>query len=264
MEFTFRLSDMTRDISRGATFIWRNGLADLIMLAVFFMLYSLVRMGSSGREVEATYNAVDLLHFERAIAVGHEAQAQALILGSEPLVKIFNTVYTYGHFWLIGAAAIWLFFANRPTYTLFRNAFFISGAIGLIAFNVFPLAPPRFLPGDFGAVDTLRLFSSVNYESSGWFVNEYAAMPSLHVAWNLLICLAIASVVKNPIVRGWAFLMPLMMTVTVVVTGNHWILDAVAGYIVGAIGLGLAILARREGWRVRQFFSEAMRPTIQV
>lgn len=255
---------MTRDIARGTTFIWRNGLADIILLAIAFMLYSLVRMGSSGREIEATYNAIDIVNLERAIVIGYEAQAQALILGSEPLVKIFNTVYTYGHFWLIGIAALWLFFTNRSTYTLFRNAFFISGAIGLIAFNLYPLAPPRFLPGEFGAVDTLRLFSSVNYESSGAFVNEYAAMPSLHVAWNLLICLAIASVVKNPIVRAWAFTMPVLMSVTVVVTGNHWVLDVVAGYIVGTIGLGLAILARKEGWRVRQFFSEASRPTVQV
>jgi hypothetical protein len=255
---------MTRDIARGASFIWRNGLADLVLLAIAFMLYSLVRMGSSGREIEATYNAVDLVYLERAMALGFEGQAQALILGSEPLVRVFNTIYTYGHFWLIGVAAVWLFFANRPTYTLFRNAFFISGAIGLIAFNLYPLAPPRFLPGDFGAVDTLRLFSSVNYESSGWFVNEYAAMPSLHVAWNLLICLGIASVVKNPIVRGWAVVMPLIMSVTVVVTGNHWVLDCVAGYVVGMIGLGGAVLARKEGWRVREFFSEALRPVPQV
>ncbi len=253
---------MTRDIARGASFIWRNGMADLLLLAIAFMLYSLVRMGSSGREIEATYNAIDLIKFERTIAVGYESQAQALILGSEPLVRFFNIIYTYGHFWLIGAAAVWLFFTNRSTYTLFRNAFFISGAIALVSFNLFPLAPPRFLPGEFGAVDTLRLFSSVNYESSGWFVNEYAAMPSLHIAWNLLICLAIASCVKNPIVRGWAVLMPLLMSVTVVVTGNHWILDCVAGYIVGMIGLGLAVLARKEGWRVRQFFTEAFRPTV--
>jgi hypothetical protein len=72
------------------------------------------------------------------------------------------------------------------------------------------------------------------------------------VAWNLLICLGIASVVKNRAVQVWAFCMPLLMSVTVVLTGNHWILDCVAGYAVGAAGLGLAILARKEGWRIRQ------------
>ena len=246
-------------IARGATFVWRNGLCDLLLVALAFMLYSVVRQGSAHRQVEATYNAVDLVHIERALAIGYEARAQTLILWSDPLIRVFNTIYTYGHFWLIGVAAVWLFFWHRQTFVLFRNAFFISGAIALLAFNIYPLAPPRLLPGDFGAVDTLRLFSAVNYETSGAFVNEYAAMPSLHIAWNLLICLAIASCIRNPIVKGWAFLMPLMMSVTVVVTGNHWILDAVAGYAVGAVGLGLAVLARREGWRVRQFFAEAFR-----
>jgi membrane-associated phospholipid phosphatase len=113
-------------------------------------------------------------------------------------------------------------------------------------------------------VDTLRLFSNVNYENSGAFVNEYAAIPSLHVAWNMLISLAIASVVRNRVVQVWAFCMPLLMTATVVLTGNHWILDAVAGYIVGMIGLGGALLLRREGWRVRAFFREAFAPPSPV
>jgi membrane-associated phospholipid phosphatase len=251
---------MTQRIARTTSIVWRNGLADLLLLAFAFMLYSLVRMGSSGQQIEATYNAVDLFELERALFIGHENASQDLILWSEPLIHIFNSIYTYGHFWLIGVAAVWLFYWHRDTYTLFRNAFFISGAIGLICFNLFPLAPPRLLPGDYGAVDTLRLFSNVNYENTGAFVNEYAAIPSLHVAWNMLISLAIASVVKNRAVQVWAFCMPLLMSITVVVTGNHWILDAVAGYIVGMIGLAGALLLRREGWRFRAFFRETFVP----
>jgi membrane-associated phospholipid phosphatase len=90
-------------------------------------------------------------------------------------------------------------------------------------------------------------------------VNEYAAMPSLHVAWNLLICLAIATSVRNPVVRFWAAGMPLLMSAAVVLTGNHWILDCVAGYAVGWAGLGLALLAKKEGWRVRHAISEALK-----
>lgn len=244
-----------RAVPRAAAFVWRNGVCDLLLLAIAFMFYSIVRMGSNGRQIEATYNAVDLWKLERALNIAQESSSQQLILQSTFTIQVFNTIYTYGHFWLIGVAALWLFFWHRDTYTLFRNAFFFSGAIALLCFNLFPLAPPRLLPGEYGAVDTLRLFSSVNYEASGNFVNEYAAIPSLHVAWNLLISLAIASVVKNRAVQVWAAAMPLIMSVTVVLTGNHWILDAVAGYIVGMIGLGLALLARREGWRLKQIFA---------
>ncbi|MEX1195616.1 MAG: phosphatase PAP2 family protein [Dehalococcoidia bacterium] len=239
-------------ITRRATLVWRNGLCELLLIAIAFMFYSIVRMGSNDRQIEATYNAVDLVHVQRALWLAHEADIQKLILWSDALVRIFNALYTYGHFWLIGCAGSWLFFFHRDRYMLFRNAFFISGAISLMAFNLIPLAPPRLLPGDFGAVDTLRLFSAVNYESSGNFVNEYAAMPSLHIAWNLLICLAIASVTQNRLVRFVCAGMPLLMSATVVVTGNHWIMDCIAGYIVGMIGLGAALVLRKEGWRVRQ------------
>ena len=166
---------MTRRIAHGSRFIWRNGVCDLLLLAFAFMLYSVVRQGSADRQIEATYNAVDLVELERTLFIAHENSSQSLILWSEPLIHFFNTFYTYGHFWLIGAAAIWLFLFHRDTYTLFRNAFFISGAIGLVCFNLFPLAPPRLLPGEYGAVDTLRMFSPVNYENSGAFVMRTSA-----------------------------------------------------------------------------------------
>ena len=253
------MRQLTPTITRQATLVWRNGLCEVLLIAFAFLLYSVVRMGSHDRQVEATYNAVDLVHLQRALWLAHEADIQRLVLWSGALIKFFNTFYTYGHFWLIGVASIWLFFFHRERYVLFRNAFFISGAISLIAFNIMPLAPPRLLPGDFGAVDTLRLGSDLNYETSGNFVNEYAAMPSLHIAWNLLISLAIASTTQNRFVRFACMAMPLLMSTTVVVTGNHWILDVVAGYFVGMIGLGLALLIRKEGWRISQLLEPPSR-----
>lgn len=245
--------------ARCASLIWRNGARELLLIAFAFLLYSVVRMGSNDRQVEATYNAVDLVQLQRTLWLAHEADIQKLILWSDLLVRAFNTIYTFGHFWLIGVAGIWLFYFHREKYALFRNAFFIAGAISLVAFNVLPLAPPRLLPGSFGAVDTLRMFSNVNYETSGAFVNEYAAMPSLHIAWNLLISLAIASTTQNRYVRFACAALPLLMATTVVVTGNHWILDVAAGYAVGMIGLGLALLLRKEGWRFRQLLAPPSR-----
>lgn len=246
-------------IARAATAVWRNGLCELLLIAFAFLLYSIVRMGSNDRQVEATYNAVDLVHLQRTLWLAHEADIQKLILWNDLLIRFFNTIYTYGHFWLIGTAGIWLFYFHRERYTFFRNAFFIAGGISLVIFNIMPLAPPRLLPGEYGAVDTLHYFSALNYESSGNFVNEYAAMPSLHVAWNLLISLAIASTTQNRYVRAGCYGMPLLMSATVVVTGNHWILDCIAGYSVGMIGLGAAILLRNEGWRLRQLFAPPSR-----
>ena len=130
-------------VARYASLIWRNGLRELLLIAAAFFFYSIVRMGSNDRQVEATYNAVDLVQLQRTLWLAHEADIQKLILWSDFLVHAFNALYTYGHFWLIGVAGVYLFYFHRERYTLFRNAFFIAGAISLIAFNVLPLAPPR-------------------------------------------------------------------------------------------------------------------------
>jgi hypothetical protein len=224
----------------------------VLLIAFAFMLYSVVREFSSDRHVDAIVNGVRLVQWEQSLGLFWETEIQDIFFSSTTAIHIFNAIYTYGHFWLIGAVAVWLFFWHRERYLVIRNAVLISGAVALLIFNLFPVAPPRLMPGSFGAFDTLALFSPVNYENSGFFVNDYAAMPSLHVAWNLLICLGIASVVRNGAVRFACMTMPLVMSVTVIVTGNHYVLDVFAGYLVAAIGLGAALLLRDHGWRIAQ------------
>jgi membrane-associated phospholipid phosphatase len=108
-------------------------------------------------------------------------------------------------------------------------------------------------------VDTLSLFQRVNYHSAGAFVNPYAAMPSMHIAFNLLLCLAIASAtsgMRTPFrVLGLAVssVFPIVMATAVVVTGNHYILDIVGGYVVAALGMGAALAVREHGWRFWQW-----------
>jgi len=239
-------------LPRAATFVWRNGLWDLSVMALAFAFYTVVREFSSGRHTEATFNGITVVQTEQHLGLFHEASIQALFMPSETMIRVFNSIYTYGHFWLIGVVAVWLFIWHRERFLLIRNAVLITGAISLLCFNLYPVAPPRLMPGAFGAIDTLALFSRVNYENSGFFVNNYAALPSLHVAWNLLICLGIATTVRHPVVRFFCMVMPLVMSMTVVVTGNHYIIDVIAGYIVAMVGLGAALLLREHGWRVGQ------------
>jgi membrane-associated phospholipid phosphatase len=106
-------------------------------------------------------------------------------------------------------------------------------------------------------VDTLHEFSAVNYEDAGKFVNNYAAMPSLHVGWNLLLGIAIATTARGLLVRAAGALMPVLMSVTVVVTGNHFFLDIVAGFAVAIVGLALALQVERLGWRLQLLFGES-------
>ena len=243
-------------VSRGSSFIRRTGVLDISLIIGAFFLYSIVREMAGGSTRDAFAHSFDIVKLEQSLGVFQEPRIQQWVLPSEALVRFFNFVYTYGHFPLIGVVGVWLFIFHRDRYLLFRNAFFVAGAIGLLVFNIFPMAPPRLMPLPYGMEDTLSLFQRVNYHSAGAFVNPYAAMPSMHVAFNLLLCLAIASA-SSGMRAPWraiglaiSVVLPIVMAMAVVVTGNHYILDVVAGYVVAAMGMGVALAVREHGWRV--------------
>ncbi len=220
-------------------------------MAVAFVLYYLVRGMVVDRAPEATSRAIQLVELEQRLGLWWEVQMQAWIMSSHLLVKLFNGIYVYAHFPLVAGIGLWLFFLHRRRYVLFRNAFLISGAIGLLIFNLFPMAPPRLLPWPYGLVDTMAAFSAINYDMQpAAFVNHYAAMPSLHFGWNLLLGVAIFWTTRNVLARAFAVVMPTAMALSVIVTANHFILDVFAGMIVALLGLALALLIEKHGGRV--------------
>jgi hypothetical protein len=146
-----------------------------------------------------------------------------------------------------------MYFYHRPQYLLMRNAFLLSGAIALIFYVNFPTAPPRLLPDHlgYGFVDTVV----TQYEESrpltpSWFVNEYAAFPSMHIGWNMLVGIALWMATKNIFIRAFAVIMPILMFSDIVLTANHYFIDAFAGIIVMGIGLGIAIIGRMAAVRI--------------
>ena len=155
-----------------------------------------------------------------------------------------------------------MYFWHKPQYLLMRNAFLLSGAIALIFYVNFPTAPPRLLPDGlgFGFVDTV--FDQYN-TGRPWtpteFVNEYAAFPSMHIGWNMLAGIAVWMASKNIFVRAFAVLMPAVMMADIIFTGNHYIIDALAGFIVMMIGLGIAIGGKMLATRVVSPDSKAAR-----
>lgn len=241
---------MTTALHRIARFVHKLGVIDLGLMVCAYLFYAVVREMASDQRHEAMASAKNVVALERSLGFFWEAHIQAWVLSSETLVKLFNGFYTYGHFPVIYAVGLWLFFFHRARYVVVRNAFLISGAVSLVIFHLYPLAPPRLLPAQYGFVDTLTRFSDVNYHSAGNFVNNYAAMPSLHIGWNLLLAIAIVTTVKHPAVRAVGALMPLLMSVTVIVTGNHYFLDIVGGIVVAMVGLFAALQIERHGERV--------------
>lgn len=200
------------------------------------LLYFVVRGLTQGNVDDAVDNGLALLRLEDRLGLDREAWAQGLILGRPLLVDLFNWIYIWGHWPVIAVTLVWLHHAHRHHYLLLRNAMFLSGAVGLLIFASFAVAPPRLL--DVGLTDTVTLHStSYRVLQPPALVNKYAAMPSLHVGWNLLVGVTLFRVARRWPLRAFAVASPVLMAVAVVVTANHYVLDGVAGAALSLAGL---------------------------
>ncbi len=237
---------------------WRPGLkdgAEILLLALALPLYYLVRGQVEERVGEAVQRGADIVILEKNLGIFWEVELQQAVLNYHWFVDVLNAFYLYGHLPLIGALAVWLYFWHRPQYLLMRNAFLISGAIALVIYLNFPTAPPRLLPDHlgFGFADTI--FDQYGKErplTPTFFVNQYAAMPSMHFGWNMLVGLAMWLATKNIFMRGLAVLMPLGMFTDIILTANHYILDPIMAIPVVALGVAIALGGR---WLVMRVLS---------
>src|SRR5262249_45336685 len=160
-----------------------------------------------------------------------------------------NVFYLAGHFVLTGLFFCWLYRRSLSAFRVFRNGFLAATAIALTLHWAFPAAPPR-LAG-IGVVDTLRQLSGIDIGSpaSSAFSDPVAALPSLHAGWALGVGIGLVLYAGS---RAWKLagvLYPPAVALTVVVTGNHFVVDALAGMAVMAVGLAGAkiVLATRGG-----------------
>lgn len=218
----------------------RRGLAELSLQIALMVAAALVYFGvrglTEGNVSEAVARGDAVLRFERALGIAIEESLQNAVLGSEVLTTLSNWVYIWLHWPVIALTLIWLHRSHRRGYVLLRNAMFVSGAIGLVIFALFPVAPPRHLPDQF--VDTVtELSRSYRVLQPPQLINEYAAVPSLHVGWNLLIGIFLVRYSRHAAVRVFGVISPVLMAVAVVTTANHYVIDGVLGSVVALVGL---------------------------
>ena len=115
----------------------------------------------------------------------------------------------------------------------------------------FPVAPPRLLP-EWGFVDTIVLLNPENYNlQPSFLVNHYAAVPSLHVGWALLVGVALFDVDRRVPMRAFALLLPTAMFFSVVLTANHFILDVIVGTAIVVVAIAIAFALDRRHQRQR-------------
>lgn len=218
---------------------WRPLLVQVALIVGAVVCYFGVRDLTQGNRIAAEDNAERVLSLERVLHVDLETWFQGLVIDHEWVIDLANWIYIYGHWPVIGTTLVWLFLRAPDDYRLLRNAMFISGGIGLVVFALFPVVPPRL--GILDVVDTVtqRSESYRTLQPPG-LINRYAAMPSLHFGWNLLVGIVVWRIAASRPLRVAAVVTPIAMAFAVVVTGNHYVADVVAGAAVALIGLALA------------------------
>lgn len=170
-------------------------------------------------------------------------------IGWDQVSDVANTLYGQGHVLFTVLFAMWIFFYRRGLFTFLRNVFLLTNLLAVALYEAFPLAPPRLTPGllydghSFSYPPSM-LAHGIDGVKIGF--NEFAAMPSVHVAWATIVGLTLAWAARPLIIRVLGLIYPVAMLTTVVVTGNHYLTDAVGAEIVVCIAVLFSILI---AWR---------------
>ncbi len=219
---------------------WR----EILLIGLFYVGYNFVRnqFGSAAvGPVHALNNAELVIEFERALGLYVESTVQGWFLGWDTFISVWNVFYGLLHFAVTFFTMMWLYLKFPEVYQRWRTTGLLCTGLRLVGFALFPLMPPRLLGAcgpygaclpDAGFVDTMIHYEGLWSFDSGTFQNlsnQYAAMPSIHFAWACWCFLALRGKVRSGWGRLCLYLYPPLTLFAVVVTGNHYWIDAAAG-----------------------------------
>ncbi|MFF5297657.1 phosphatase PAP2 family protein [Paractinoplanes globisporus] len=234
----------------------RRAVREIVFVAVLFLAYKLGRLLVEGHVGDALTNAQNVWDFERLVHLPSEASLQATVLAHTFWIHVANSFYAYVHFPATAAALVWLYVKRPEIYLWFRRTLASVTALSLVIHALFPLAPPRMLTTA-GMVDTGHIYGPSVYgsPSTDTLSNQYAAMPSLHVGWALAVAIALIAATRSR--WRWLWLAhPVATLLVVVVTGNHYWLDAIAAVALLALVLAVVTPLSRQSLTARP----ALRP----
>jgi hypothetical protein len=210
------------------------GVIELAAIAALYTLYELGRGLGDATLDAARANTTRIVELERSVGLFVEAGVQEWAAGVPSLPTLLGLAYVTLHLGATGAAMVWLHRSHRARFALVRNALVLSTALSLVVYTLYPAAPPR-LAG-LGFVDTVSAHTQVDLSSDllGSLYNPFAAVPSMHFGYALLVGLVLATTARRPAVRALGALYPPFMLFDIVATGNHFLFDAAMGALVVA------------------------------
>ena len=261
-DFAAQFTKAWRVSSRWLPQGWLDALRQLALFAGAYYAYRIVRGLVDGQAALAFENARTLVDVERTMGLFFEPGLQAWAQGEQWIVTGANWMYVNSHFVVTTTFLIWLYIARNHAYYYVRNMFMIAMGLALVGYLAYPTAPPRYMP-EWGFTDTVATFvGDAAEQSANVLYNPFAAVPSMHVAFALMIGIPAIKLVKTRALKVLWALYPVLVTFVVVVTANHFWLDAALGALVAAIsaaGASYALgRARPAAWAWRTARREAV------
>jgi hypothetical protein len=240
-----------------------NLLLELLLIRVGYSAYQQVRLAATGGtntggRATAEEHGEQIHAIEKFLHIDVERWVNHAVVDVPWLQSFFDFYYTSFHF-VVPLSVLGILYVRRPAdYRWARAALGFATLFALVGFWLYPLAPPRLMPG-LGFIDTVhgvQDFSQPDYGTLTALTNQYAAMPSLHFGWSLWCGLVIAILAPKWWMKALGLLHPLFTVSAIVATANHWVLDAAGGAAV--VGAGFALTYLLQGPRPRPLAKPAV------
>jgi membrane-associated phospholipid phosphatase len=213
-------------------------LGELLIIFVLLRVYDMARARAEVRQGPALLHGQAILDLERWLRIDVEHPANLWVTSHHALMLLASYFYQFAHVTVTLTVLGWCWVKRPAIYRAARNALVITNIVGLTVFLLLPVAPPRLLPGE-GFVDAVALAGFGTTHGGPVPADQYGALPSLHLAWAVWATVIAMRMLASSRHRRLCWLYPVLVTVGVVVTGNHYLLDAVAGTAVALSALAL-------------------------
>lgn len=218
-----------------------NLLLELLLIRVVYAAYAQVRLAATAGRATAEHHGRQIHAIERWLHIDIEHRVNQAVVDVGRLRAFFDYYYSTFHF-IAPLAILGVLYVRRPAdYRWARTAIGLATLLALVGFWLYPLAPPRLMPG-LGFIDTVhgvQDFAKPDYGSLTAMTNQYAAMPSLHFGWSLWCGAVVVVLAPRAWMKALGLLHPLFTVSAIVATANHWVLDAVGGAAVVTLGFAL-------------------------
>ena len=225
---------------------------ELLVIVWLLWVYDLISNLAPLRRHIAIAHAQGILDLERSLHLSPELTLDRWLAGHHTLGLLLSYYYDNAHFIVTFGLLGWLWWKRADLYRPLRNALVLVNVIGFAVFWLYPVAPPRVLHGFTDVVAASGTIGSWHTGSLASQANQYAAMPSLHIAWAVWCTIAIWQITRRPWLRVLAVLYPCVTAVAVLATGNHFLLDLVGGLVTVGVSVAIARLLSDLAKRMHQ------------